>query len=57
MKKVFCCYSVDLRDYLLKHGIRYEICGLNPNNTQMFWAYIRCKKLDNLLNQWSNRNG
>lgn len=57
MKKIFCCYSVDLRDFLYKKGIKYEICGLNPNNNHMFWAYIKNEKLNTALIQWSNKKG
>ena len=53
MSKLYCCYSVLLRDFFKKHGVRYEVCGLNPNNHQMFWVYIRDEKLDKLLIEWS----
>ena len=36
-----------------KHGVQYEIVGLNPNNNQMFWAYLRTEKLNNVLNLWT----
>lgn len=54
MKKLFCCYSVTLRDYLYQHGMKYELCAINPNSNTMFWAYLRTNKLDELLNAWSN---
>lgn len=54
-RKLFCCYSVDLRDYLYQHGVKYEICALNPNTQTMFWAYVRDEKLDKALTEWSNR--
>lgn len=53
MKKVYCCYSLNLRNYLSEQGIHYEICALNPNNRAMFWVYIRTPKLNNALNQWT----
>lgn len=56
MSKLYCCYSVNLRNFLKLNNVMYEICGLNPNNHQMFWVYIRDKKLDTLLNEWSNFN-
>lgn len=37
------------------HNIRYEVVGLNPNNQQMFWVYIRNKELNNALNLWTAR--
>lgn len=53
MKSVYCCYSLNLRNYLSEQGIHYEICALNPNNRAMFWVYIRTPKLNNALNQWT----
>ena len=54
MNNLYCCYSVDLRNFLTSNGVKYEICALNPNNNQMFWAYLRNKLLDELLTQWSS---
>lgn len=54
-RKIYCCYSVELRDYLYQRGIKYEICALNPNSNAMFWAYVRDNKLDKVLTDWSNR--
>lgn len=51
---IFYCYSVDLRNYLYRNGIKYEVCGLNPNNYQMFWGYIRDKQLELALDNWTN---
>lgn len=55
MNKLYCCYSVQVRDYLYKNGVKYDLCALNPNTNNMFWAYIRTERLDKLLNEWSNR--
>lgn len=54
MGKLYCCYSVDLRNFLKNNNVMYEICGLNPNNHQMFWVYIRDEKLNELLTEWPN---
>ena len=54
MSKLYCCYSINLRNYLLKNNVKYEVCGLNPNNSQMFWVYVKDEKLNNLLTEWSN---
>lgn len=51
--ELYCCYSLNLRDYLIKNGIRYKVCALNPNSKKMFWAFIKNEKLDSLLNEWS----
>lgn len=51
--RLYCCYSINLRNFLYEHGIKYELCALNPNSKNMFWVYIRTKKLNQLLNEWS----
>ena len=50
---LYCCYSLELRKYLTKRNIKYEVVGLNPNNQQMFWVYIRNKELNDALNLWT----
>jgi hypothetical protein len=56
MRKFFCCYNVELRNYLYQNGIKYDLCALNPNSKNMFWAYIRTQELDKKLTEWSNAN-
>ena len=51
--KLYCCFSVPLRDYLAQQNIRYELCAVNPNSNKMFWVYIKNEKLDKLLNEWT----
>ena len=53
--ELYCCYSLNLRNYLFKHGIKYSLCALNPNNQRIFWVYIKDEKLDELLTKWSNK--
>ena len=43
--KIFPCYSIPMRDFFTKHGIRYELVGLHPETHKMFWIYIKTKKL------------
>ncbi len=52
--KLYCCYSLNLRRYLAKHGIKYKIAALNPNSKKLFWIYIKDEYLDLLLSEWSN---
>ena len=52
--KLYCCYSVPLRNYLSENGIRYEIAAKNPNSDIYFWVYIRTEKLNKLLSLWSH---
>lgn len=51
--KLYCCYSLNLRNFLFKNGLRYEIAALNPNSKNLFWIYVKDEKLDKLLNEWS----
>lgn len=53
--KLYCCYSIPLRDYLLKNGLRYEICAKNPNTDNLMWVFIRNSDLDKFLYEWSNK--
>lgn len=51
--ELYCCYSLNLREYLYKNGLRYKIAALNPNSKSLFWVYVKDEKLDRLLNEWS----
>lgn len=53
MSKLYCCYSLNLRNYLYENGLRYELAALNPNSQKLFWVYIKTKELDELLTKWS----
>lgn len=52
--ELYCCYSLNLRDFLHENGLRYKLCALNPNSQKRFWVYIKDEKLDMLLNEWSS---
>ena len=51
--ELYCCYSLNLRNYLYENGLRYKLAALNPNSKSLFWIYVKCEKLDKLLNEWS----
>ena len=53
--KIYCCFSVPLKDYLTQQKIKYDICALNPNSKLMFWGYVRTEKLNECLKTWSLR--
>lgn len=53
--KLYCCYSLPLRNYLYKNGLRYKLAALNPNNNNLFWVYVKDKNLDELLDRWSTK--
>ena len=51
--ELYCCYSLNLREFLYKNGVRYKLAALNPNSKSLFWVYVKNEKLDKLLNEWS----
>ena len=51
--ELYCCYSLNLREFLYKNGMRYKLAALNPNSKSLFWVYVKDEKLDKLLNEWS----
>ena len=53
MDKLYCCYSLNLRNFLFENGLRYELAAKNPNSDKLFWVYIKNKKLDELLSKWA----
>ena len=50
---LYCCYSLNLRNYLYDNGMRYKLAALNPNSKSLFGVYVKDEKLDRLLNEWS----
>ena len=52
--ELYCCYSLNLRNFLYKNGLRYKLAALNPNSQELFWVYVKDKKLDKLLTEWSS---
>ena len=53
MDKLYCCYSLNLRNFLYQNGLKYELAAKNPNSDKLFWVYIKDKKLDELLTKWT----
>ena len=51
--ELYCCYSLNLRNYLYENGLKYKLAALNPNSKSLFWVYVKNKELDKLLNDWS----
>lgn len=50
---LYCCYSIDLRNYLKSNGVKYKLVAQNPNSKNIFWVYVRDERLDDLLSKWS----
>ena len=53
MNRLYCCYSLNLRNFLYENGLRYELAAKNPNSDKLFWIYIKDDRLDTLLSKWA----
>ena len=51
--ELYCCYSLNLREFLYANDVRYKLAALNPNSKSLFWVYVKNEKLDRLLSEWS----
>ena len=51
--ELYCCYSLNLRNFLYEHGLKYKLAALNPNNQKLFWIYVKDETLDKLLTMWA----
>lgn len=54
MSCIYVTYDINIRRHLNEHGFRYILCGLNPNNKDMFWVFERTDELNKLVKQWFN---
>lgn len=51
--KLYCCYSLNQRNFLQRNGLKYELAALNPNSKKLFWVFIQDERLHKLLAEWS----
>lgn len=56
MSKLYCCYSLPLRNFLTNNNLKYEIVALSPNTKSTMWVYVKNEKLNKLLKEWSLGN-
>ena len=54
-KRIYCCYSMNLKNFLSENGVRYELEALSKSTHKTFWLYILDEKLDELLKEWAAR--
>ena len=54
MSCIYVTYDINMRRHLNEHGFKYILCGLNPNNQDMFWVFERTEELTKLVDQWFN---
>ena len=56
MSKLYTCYSIPLMKFLTESKkIRYELVACNPNTMKKFWIFVRDEKLNNALDEWTNK--
>lgn len=51
--KIYCCFSMNLKNFLSDNGIRYELEALSKKTHKTFWLYIVDDKLNQLLTEWT----
>lgn len=51
--KLYCCFSLPLRDFLMEHGEKYELVAKNPSNDKTMWIFIKTAHLRELLGEWT----
>lgn len=51
--KIYCCFSMNLKNFLSDNGIRYELEALSKSTHKTFWLYIVDDKLNQLLTEWT----
>lgn len=52
---LFCCFSIPLRDFLMEHGAKYELCALSPSSMKMMWIFYKDEKVRKLLDEWKSK--
>lgn len=51
--ELYCCYSLNQRNFFKENGLKYKLAALNPNSKNLFWIYVKDEKLNELLERWS----
>ncbi|HEY8805856.1 MAG TPA: hypothetical protein VIM42_12280 [Clostridium sp.] len=52
MEKLFYCYSLPLKRFLVGNGVRYLHSGTHRKTLKTFYVFIGTDKLNCLLQQW-----
>lgn len=55
-KDVYRCYSVNLKQFMTEHNIRYFLVALDAVTHRTFWAYEKTERFDILLQEWIDNN-
>lgn len=53
---IYRCYSVNLKEFLTNHNIRYFLVALDSKTHRTFWVYEKTKEFNCLLQEWIANN-
>lgn len=53
---IYRCYSVNLKDFMTQHNIRYFLVALDANTHRTFWVYEKTDSFNRLLQEWIENN-
>jgi hypothetical protein len=52
MDRLFYCYSTHLKDFFVKHGLRFLHMGMHNKTQRKFYVFDGNEQLNSLLQQW-----
>ena len=52
MNKYFYCYSWNLKEFFIEHGIPIIMYSKNTNTNKTFWVFENSLKITELLDIW-----
>jgi hypothetical protein len=55
-KDIYRCYSVNLKEFMALHNIRYFLVALDSKTHRTFWAYEKTEEFNILLQKWIDNN-
>ena len=53
---IYRCYSVNLKDFMSQHNIRYFLVALDSKTFRTFWVYEKTPMFNALLDIWISNN-
>ena len=53
---IYRCYSVNLKEFMTRHNIRYFLVALDAKTRRTFWVYEKTQEFEILLQEWIDNN-
>lgn len=50
--KIFKCFSVPLKQFLMNRGLEYIAVALDPKTKNTMWMFVKNEELDEALTIW-----